>query len=69
MGVMMTAASRVMRSRCNFVAAISRRMFMTAGRPVNWRDDGPQNGEPSRQRPKCKMSNRAAHAAFSGKTN
>ncbi len=51
------------------MAAFSRRMFMVAGRTVNWRNNGPQNGEPRRQRPKCKMSNRAAHAAFSGKTN
>jgi hypothetical protein len=44
-------------------------MFMSASCTVDRRENGPQNGEPRRQRPKSKMSNRAAHAAFSGKTD
>lgn len=66
--VVMIAVSRVMRRVCNFAVTFRRSMFMAARCTVNRRNNCPQNGEPRRQRPKCKMSNRAAHAAFSGKT-
>ena len=65
---MMMAVSGMMRRSCGFATAVRCRMFVATGRTVHWRSNRPQNGEPRRQRPKCKMSYRAAHAAFSGKT-
>lgn len=64
----MMAVSGMMRGSCGFATTVRCRMFVVTGRTVYWRSNRPQNGEPRRQRPKCKMSNRAAHAAFSGKT-